>query len=237
MSPGKVEIGQGIVTALAQIAADELDVDLFARPDGPRVDRGKPERGRNLGQPFDPAVRACASPGLCRNPAHISRSGVRSPRRRGRRARGQGRDDFRPRQCQHQLLETGRGGLARPRRHGGRRAEDAARRIAGRTTRCQGSTFRTRCLRVRGLSSLALPGRFHGHVLGRISQAPTLSTCRMTLAPRLPRSRRASCAMAISRRRDRNRAPRGTRHIHALRRAQHGRPRQRCRMNMISPGF
>ena len=29
ISPGKVEIGQGIVTALAQIAADELDVEII----------------------------------------------------------------------------------------------------------------------------------------------------------------------------------------------------------------
>ena len=29
ISPGKVEIGQGIVTALAQIAADELEVDII----------------------------------------------------------------------------------------------------------------------------------------------------------------------------------------------------------------
>src|SRR5437870_8707580 len=28
ISPGKVDIGQGIVTALAQIAADELDIDI-----------------------------------------------------------------------------------------------------------------------------------------------------------------------------------------------------------------
>src|SRR6476646_4024902 len=28
VSPGKVEIGQGIITALAQIAADELDIDI-----------------------------------------------------------------------------------------------------------------------------------------------------------------------------------------------------------------
>ena len=39
LSPGKVEIGQGIVTALAQIAADELDLELEPRADGPRQHR------------------------------------------------------------------------------------------------------------------------------------------------------------------------------------------------------
>jgi CO/xanthine dehydrogenase Mo-binding subunit len=45
VSPGKVEIGQGIVTALAQIAADELDVE-FARVQMVRaLHRPAPTRG------------------------------------------------------------------------------------------------------------------------------------------------------------------------------------------------
>src|ERR1700749_2287542 len=45
VSPGKVEIGQGIVTALAQIAADELDVEIG------RIRRGRATRAasRNKG--------------------------------------------------------------------------------------------------------------------------------------------------------------------------------------------
>ena len=82
VSPGKVEIGQGIVTALAQIAADELDVEIAPRADGPRLDRGEPQRGRHLGQSFDPAVRPRAAAGLRRDPPDLSCRSVRTARRR-----------------------------------------------------------------------------------------------------------------------------------------------------------
>src|ERR1700743_2802169 len=45
VSPGKVEIGQGIVTALAQIAADELDIDLARVQMVPPTTAGSPNEG------------------------------------------------------------------------------------------------------------------------------------------------------------------------------------------------
>jgi len=65
VSPGKVEIGQGIVTALAQIAADELDVDI-ARVQMVRASTGRsPNEGVTSGslsvQQSGRAIRqACA---------------------------------------------------------------------------------------------------------------------------------------------------------------------------------
>src|ERR1700758_4833991 len=49
VSPGKVEIGQGIVTALAQIAADELDVEFSRVRMVPATTAGSPNEGATTG--------------------------------------------------------------------------------------------------------------------------------------------------------------------------------------------
>src|ERR1700730_13024045 len=65
VAPGKVEIGQGIVTALAQIAADELDIEI-GRVQMLRASRaGSPNEGVTSGslsvQQSGRAIRyACA---------------------------------------------------------------------------------------------------------------------------------------------------------------------------------
>ena len=132
VSPGKVEIGQGIVTALAQIAADELDVDIGRVQMVRASTAGSPNEGVTSGslsmQQSGRAIRhACAE---------IRRifldRGVRSVRRRDRRARHQGRHDLRTRQYQDQLLGACRQDLAGSRRDAGRRAETIGEAHAGR---------------------------------------------------------------------------------------------------------
>ena len=49
LSPGKIEIGQGIVTALAQIAADELDIGLDRIRMMPVTTAGSPNEGTTSG--------------------------------------------------------------------------------------------------------------------------------------------------------------------------------------------
>src|SRR5467141_2627938 len=56
ISPGKVEIGQGIVTALAQIAADELDVDIG------RVQMVRPSTAASPNEASPQAVFPCSNP-------------------------------------------------------------------------------------------------------------------------------------------------------------------------------
>ena len=59
---GKVELGQGIVTALGQIAAEELDVGLVPGPGGAREHRREPRRGLHRRQPVGHGLgqRRCA---------------------------------------------------------------------------------------------------------------------------------------------------------------------------------
>ena len=91
VTPGKVEIGQGILTALAQIAADELDVELARVAHRPGDDRAQPERGRDLGQPLGPGLRRRAAPRLRRgarassSPPRRERLGVPAERARASR--------------------------------------------------------------------------------------------------------------------------------------------------------
>src|SRR5690348_10998476 len=65
VSPGKVEIGQGIVTALAQIAADELDVDLARVKMVRATTAGSPNEGVTSGslsiQQSGRAIRAACA--------------------------------------------------------------------------------------------------------------------------------------------------------------------------------
>src|SRR6185437_9162452 len=61
ISPGKVEIGQGIVTALAQIAADELDIDI-ARVRMLRASTAaSPNEGVTSGRSFSPPRRIASA--------------------------------------------------------------------------------------------------------------------------------------------------------------------------------
>ncbi len=87
VSPGKVEIGQGIVTALAQIAADELDIDIGRVQMVRASTAASPNEGVTSGslsvQQSGRAIRhACAEV----RQIFLER-GVGSPGRRHRRAR------------------------------------------------------------------------------------------------------------------------------------------------------
>ena len=77
VSTGRVEIGQGVLTAMLQIAAEELDVAPDAHPAADRRHRPDPERGLHRRQPVDPIRRRRDAPGLRRGARAVSR-----PRRR-----------------------------------------------------------------------------------------------------------------------------------------------------------
>ena len=132
VSPGKVEIGQGIVTALAQIAADELDVDIGRVQMVRASTAASPNEGVTSGslsvQQSGRAIRqACAEVRQIFLGAASDRLG-----RRHRRARGRGWHHLRSRQCQHQLLGACRTRFAGSRRDAGSCAQGVSPAHAGR---------------------------------------------------------------------------------------------------------
>ena len=64
LAVGKVELGQGNVTALAQIAADELDVDLDRISVLSGDTQDAPDEGQTTGEPVDRGVRPFGAAGV-----------------------------------------------------------------------------------------------------------------------------------------------------------------------------
>ena len=93
MKIGKVELGQGTVTAAMQLVADELDVPLskvkFVQADTWVT----PDQGYDGGEPVDRHPdRQCRHPsGRCRGPAALLEHGVGEARRAGREPERLGR--------------------------------------------------------------------------------------------------------------------------------------------------
>ena len=132
LSPGKVEIGQGIVTALAQIAADELDVDLDRIRMVQVTTAASPNEGITSGslsvEQSGSAVRYAAAAGAL----DLSGAGGAAARRGAREPAHRGRHDRRAGQPAHQLLGARRRQLAGSRCDARRRRQSAAaRRVAG----------------------------------------------------------------------------------------------------------
>ena len=73
VSTGRVEIGQGVLTAMLQIAAEELDVAPDRIRAADRRHRADAERGLHRGQPVDPIRRRRVAPGLRRGARPVSR--------------------------------------------------------------------------------------------------------------------------------------------------------------------
>jgi nicotinate dehydrogenase subunit B len=175
VSPGKVEIGQGIVTALAQIAADELDVDI-ARVQMVRASTaGSPNEGVTSGslsvQHSGRAIRqACAEIRQMFLAAASDRLGVAPDVLAISDGTISGPGNVRP--ATGNSPTTSRSTVTR------RRALCPNHRRSARWPEipCSGWMLPTRCSGIRALFTIrALPGMLHGRVLRSELSAATLT--------------------------------------------------------------
>ena len=82
---GRVELGQGVLTAMAQIAADELDVAIARITDAFRGHRESAKRRIHGRQPIDSIRRCRHAASLRRRAGAVPRTGRQSPRLQVRR--------------------------------------------------------------------------------------------------------------------------------------------------------
>ncbi len=163
--PGKVELGQGIATALAQIVADELDVPLAKVRMVPRIDGDQSRRGDDLGQPVDPGVGHRAAPRVRRSARDLPRRGSPPARCAGRADHADRWRDARPCRIAHGLLDARRRRIARPRRDRCGPAQARPRRLVVGTSvprlDLPAKVFGT----PRFIHDLVLPDMMHARVL------------------------------------------------------------------------
>ena len=174
VSPGKVEIGQGILTALAQIAADELDVDLARVRMVPASTAMSPNEGVTSGSlSVEHSGRRCAMPAPRRapsiSPAAAHRLGVAATALDVQDGTSSGPGNLRTSYWEladDDLLERDATREAR--------AEAIAARRRGRQARAAPRHPRQGVRQPRFIHDLALPGMLHGRVLRPPSPGATL---------------------------------------------------------------
>ena len=235
VSPGKVEIGQGIVTALAQIAADELDVDIGRVQMVRASTAASPNEGVTSGslsvQQSGRAIRqACAEVRQIFLGAASDRLGVGIDALDGR-----GWHHLRSRQCQDQLLGARRTRFAGSRRDAGSRAQDVSPAHAGWKLGSaagyprqgfRASPLHSRC---RPARDAAWPGAAIGDVGGETHRFEG-GWCTRRCRPGRHRARRQFC-----RRRQRDRGWRARRPSKRCARARPGHQTRRCPMKTSWP--
>jgi CO/xanthine dehydrogenase Mo-binding subunit len=190
VTPGKVEIGQGIVTALAQIAADELDVELHRVRMVPATTAASPNEGVTSGslsiQQSGSALRyACAEARALYLDAAAQRLGVDAQSLEVRDGEIAGPGNLRTSYWELAEHETGGGLLDRDATARIAPKAPSARRLAG--TAAGRIDIPDKVFgRPRFIHDLALPGLLHGRVLRPPSPGATLTVLDETRAKAVP---------------------------------------------------
>ncbi len=131
---GKAELGQGLLSALARIAADELDVAL-AHAGADRRHRPPARRAHHRREPLDDEQRHRAASGGGRGAGAAARTSGAAARRGEQRARGARRHDQRARRERHLLAARGRAAARAPRERAGGSQAPPSTASSGRATR------------------------------------------------------------------------------------------------------
>ena len=188
------------MTALAQIAADELDIDLSRIQMVRASTAASPNEGVTSGSLSSAAIRPRAAACLRRSPPDLPRTGGGSAGcRASMRSTIEDGTISGPRQCQDQLLGACRRSVARSRTpRPERNGEAASATCAGGTVRFSGSIFPTRYSRGRVSSTIGrCPDMLHGRVLRPQNARARLDRAEGGWRPRGSPVSSQSCAMAV----------------------------------------